>query len=329
MANRDRDTIVNAVIIALLVSLPAIAWWLGEIYYLNLASRVVILAIAGVGLNLALGLGGMVSFGHAAFFGLGGYALGMNVSTALEGAAVVTWPIAISGSASFLVCFLVALIAAGCVAAIVGVLSLRTSGVYFIMITLAFAQMIYYLAVAIPAYGGEDGLPIYERSRLPIGDLSDPATFFVLCLVFLGLSLVVFRQISRSHFGAALRMARINEKRLATSGIEPVPIKLTAFVISALITATAGMLFADLNGFVGPSMLSWKMSGEIMIFVILGGIGRLMGPVIGATAFVLLETFIGGVTDRWGLFLGLALLSVVLFAKGGLIGLLTGHDRND
>lgn len=319
---------ITLLVLGSLALLPLMAAAADEPYYVNLATRIVILALAGVGLNLALGLGGMVSFGHAAFFGLGGYVLGIGVSSHLSGEPVMAWPIEIPGSASLLICLSVAILISALVAAVIGALSLRTSGVYFIMITLAFAQMIYYVAVAIPTYGGDDGLPIYERATIPIGSLYDPLTAFGVSFAALLVALVLVQRISQSHFGAALRMARLNEKRLATSGIEPLPIKITAFVLSAMITACAGALFADLNGFVGPSMLSWKTSGEIMIFVILGGIGRIIGPVIGAAVFVLLETFLGGVTDRWGLFLGLALLSIVLFANGGLMGMLAGPRRN-
>lgn len=324
----DRDALITFAVLGMLAVLPFIATAIGEPYYVNLATRVVILALAGVGLNLALGLGGMVSFGHAAFFGLGGYVLAVGVSSQIAGEPAMSWPVEVPGSSSLAVCLLVALAFSTIVAVVIGVLSLRTSGVYFIMITLAFAQMIYYLAIAIPTYGGEDGLPIYERASLPVGSLYDPLTSFWVSFTVLLAALFFVHRLSQSHFGAALRMARLNEKRLATSGIEPLPVKLTAFVLSAMITACAGALFADLNGFAGPSMLSWKTSGEIMIFVILGGIGRLIGPVVGAAVFVLLETFLGGLTDRWALFLGLALLAVVLFANGGLMGLLAGRRRN-
>ena len=324
-----RESMVNAVLLVALAAAPVLATTMGEPYYVNLASRVTILALAGIGLNLALGYGGLVSFGHAAFFGLGGYAAGILALHAGEGTLLLNWPFNVGGSDQMLVVWLTAVLAAGVIALPIGILSLRTSGVYFIMITLAFAQMIYYFAVSWPAYGGEDGLSIYVRNGIPGIDTYDPLTFFALCFAALASSLVFTSRIMGARFGAALTMAHLNPARLATSGIEPFPVRLVAFVLSAMITGWAGALFADLNGFVGPSMLSWHRSGEIMVFVILGGVGRLCGPVAGAIAFVLLETFMGGITEHWPLFLGLILLAVVLYARGGIIGLVAGPARHD
>ncbi len=302
---------------------------LGEPYYVNLASRVAILALAGVGLNLALGYGGMVSFGHAAFFGIGGYVTGISAQAVFNGEAVVSWPAAIMGSDMMPPIWLAAMAVSGIVAAAIGAISLRTSGVYFIMITLAFAQMIYYFAISWPAYGGEDGLSITVRNGFPGLDTYDPLSFFLICYGCLMLALGFSWRIMAARFGAALMCARMNPERLATMGIEPVPVKLVAFVISAMIAGLAGALFADLNGFVSPSMLGWHTSGQIMIFVILGGAGRLFGPVAGAALYVLLEHFLGGLTEHWQLFLGLILLGVVLFARGGLIGMAVGGARHD
>ncbi|NIA69291.1 branched-chain amino acid ABC transporter permease [Pelagibius litoralis] len=324
-----RETLVNAVLALALLAAPLIAQMLDEPFYVSLATRVAILALAGVGLNLALGYGGMVSFGHAAFFGLGGYVAGITALHAFEGSDFMTWPWSVGGSDQLLVVWSVAAVVVALVALAIGAISLRTSGVYFIMITLAFAQMIYYLAISLPTYGGEDGLSIYLRNQLPLGDSNDPLTFFFVCYGLLLAALFLSARLVAAPFGVALQCARMNETRLATSGIAPFPVKLTAFVISAVITGIAGALFADLNGFVGPSMLSWHRSGEIMIFVILGGVGRLFAPLAGAALFILLESLIGGMTDRWQLFLGIMLLAVVLFARGGLIGLLAGKVRHD
>jgi branched-chain amino acid transport system permease protein len=290
---------------------------------------VAILALAGVGLNLALGSGGMVSFGHAAFFGLGGYVAGIAALHAFEGSAFLAWPLEIGGSESMIVVWVVTLAVSAVVALAIGAVSLRTAGVYFIMITLAFAQMIYYFAISLPTYGGEDGLSIYLRSSLPFVDTGDPLSFFLVCYALLLSALFLTHRLVDSRFGAALQCARMNPERLATLGIAPFPVKLTAFTLSAMITGLAGALFAELNGFVSPAMLSWQRSGEIIVFVILGGVGRLFGPVAGAALFILLESFIGGWTDRWQLVLGLVLLSVVLFARGGVIGLLAGRARHD
>jgi branched-chain amino acid transport system permease protein len=323
------ETAVNAVLIVLLLAAPLVAQGLDQPFYVSLASRVAILALAGVGLNLALGYGGLVSFGHAAFFGLGGYAAGILAHHAFEGSPVIGWPIAIQGSDQVLVLWPAAIVLAALAACLIGAVSLRTSGVYFIMITLAFAQMIFYLAVSIPAYGGQDGLPLYLQNRLPGVDLGDDLQFFAVCFALLLLALYLCARIVGSRFGAALECARQNERRLAAVGIAPYPIKFFAFVLSAMITGLAGALYVELNGFVSPAMLSWHQSGEIMIFVILGGVGRLFGPLAGASLFILLETLAGGITDRWQLILGLVLLAVVLFARGGLIGLLAGPARHD
>ncbi len=328
MPSLSRENLVNAALAALLLAAPLIAFALDEPFYVSLATRVAILALAGVGLNLALGYGGMISFGHAAFFGLGGYVAGIAATHAFDGSAFLAWPVEISGTDQMLAIWPLAMLLSGLVAAAIGAVSLRTSGVYFIMITLAFAQMIYYLAISLPTYGGEDGLPIYVRNVLPLIDSNHPLVLFLACFALLMLALFASARLVGSRFGAALQCARQNELRLATVGIAPYPIKLTGFVLSAMITGLAGALFADLNGFVGPSMLSWHRSGEIMIFVILGGVGRLFGPLAGAALFILLETLIGGVTERWQLVLGLILLGVVLFARGGLIGLAAGKARH-
>jgi branched-chain amino acid transport system permease protein len=324
-----REPLVNAVLVLALLIAPLTAVALDEPFYVGLASRVAILALAGVGLNLALGSGGMVSFGHAAFFGLGGYVAGIAALHAFEGSAFLAWPLEIGGSESMIVVWVVTLAVSAVVALAIGAVSLRTAGVYFIMITLAFAQMIYYFAISLPTYGGEDGLSIYLRSSLPFVDTGDPLSFFLVCYALLLSALFLTHRLVDSRFGAALQCARMNPERLATLGIAPFPVKLTAFTLSAMITGLAGALFAELNGFVSPAMLSWQRSGEIIVFVILGGVGRLFGPVAGAALFILLESFIGGWTDRWQLVLGLVLLSVVLFARGGVIGLLAGRARHD
>ncbi len=324
----SRETVVNGAVIALLLLLALVAHALDEPFYVSLASRVAILALAGVGLNIALGYGGMVSFGHAAFFGLGGYVAGVAAFHAFDGSDFITWPLVLGGSDQLLVVWPVAALLAALVALAIGAVSLRTTGVYFIMITLAFAQMIYYVAISVPTYGGEDGLPIYVRNQMPLVDSMDPLVYFFLCYAMLLAALMFSKRLAASRFGTALECARMNEARLATLGIAPFPIKLLAFTVSAVITAIAGALFADLNGFVGPSMLSWHRSGEIMVFVILGGVGRLCGPLAGAGLFIILETLMGGFTSRWQLFLGLILLIVVLFARGGLIGLLAGPRRH-
>jgi branched-chain amino acid transport system permease protein len=324
----QRETIMNWVLALGLLAVPFAALYIDEPFYITLATRVAILALAGVGLNLALGLGGMVSFGHAAFFGIGGYVAGILAQHAFNSDPLLTWPFDIAGSNDMLVIWPVAIVLCAVVALLVGVITLRTSGVYFIMITLAFAQMIYYFAISWPSYGGEDGLSIYVRNSLPGLNTLDPLQFFLICYGVLMACLFLSARIRDSRFGAALQVARQNEGRLAATGIAPFNIRLVAFVISACMTGLAGALFADLNRFVSPSMLSWQVSGEIMVFVILGGVGRLFGPVVGATLFIVLEFYLGGLTEHWQLFLGLILLSVVLFARGGVVGMLVGRARH-
>ena len=324
----SRETWINLALAGGLLAVPLIAQGLGEPFVITLATKVAILAIAGAGLNLALGHGGLVSFGHAAFFGLGGYAAGVLASSALTFTPVATWPFTIPGTTQMLILWPVAMAVAALAALAIGALSLRTSGVYFIMITLAFAQMIYYFAISWPAYGGEDGLSIFARSRFPGLNTFDPLSFFAIAYGLLLIVLGVSALIVRSRFGLALEGARQSPLRVVSVGIEPMRVRLVAFVISGAITGLAGALYADLNRFVSPAMFSWHTSGEIMIFVILGGVARLFGPVAGAALFIVLEHTLGGLTEHWQLMLGLLLLFVVLFAPGGVVGLLAGRRKD-
>ncbi|MEE4346294.1 MAG: branched-chain amino acid ABC transporter permease, partial [Paracoccaceae bacterium] len=314
-----RETYINAGLTFVLVLVPFWAWSTGQAYILTLCTKVAILALAGVGLNIALGLGGLVSFGHAAFFGIGGYAMGILASHAQTFDPIMEWPILIEGTKSMPLIWLVAMVTSALAALLIGALSLRTSGVYFIMITLAFGQMLYYFTIGWPAYGGEDGLSIYVRNGFPGLNTLVPVQFLILAYVILGLALLFSARLARAPFGLALTAARQNADRVETVGIAPYRLRLVAFVISGAITGLAGALFADLNRFISPTMFSWHTSGEIMIFVILGGVGRLFGPVAGAALFILLEHLLGGVSDYWKIFLGALLLAVVLFARGGLI----------
>ncbi len=317
----SRDLIVNLVIFALLVATAVGANLAGQGFTVTLATKAAILGLAGVGLNLALGYGGLVSFGHAAFFGIGGYVTGIFASHAANGDPITTLPFTLMGSNEMLGIWPMAMLAAAVAALLIGALSLRTTGVYFIMVTLAFAQMIYYFAISWPRYGGEDGLSFYVRNKFPGLNTLVPIQYFAICAGLLGLALLFTAVVTQSRFGLALQATRQNEQRSTAVGIRATPVRLTAFVLSAMITALAGALYADLNRFVSPSMFSWHMSGEIMVFVILGGVGRLCGPVAGAAVFILLEHLLGPVSDHWQALLGLMLLAIVLFAPGGLIGL--------
>ncbi|MGJ7039517.1 branched-chain amino acid transport system permease protein [Shinella sp. BE166] len=320
-----RETTINLLLALLLLAMPLAAAGLGEPFYVTLATRVVVLALAATGLNLALGLGGLISFGHAAFFGLGGYVAGILATHAFNAEPLVA---GIPGTTSMPIIWLTAVVIAGLIALPIGIISLRTTGIYFIMITLAFAQMIYYFAISWPAYGGEDGLSIYVRNAFPGINTTQPLPYFLVCFAVLMVTLLLFRLVEGSRFGSALQAARQNGTRLAAVGIAPFNIRLVAFVLSAMITGFAGALYADLNRFVGPSMFSWHMSGELIVLIILGGKGRLFGPVAGAMIFVCLEYVLGGITERWQFFLGLILLGIVLFARGGLLGLLSGKPRH-
>ncbi len=320
-----RETTVNVLLVLLLPAVALTALFIGEAFYITLATRIAILALAAVGLNIALGLGGLVSFGHAAFFGLGGYVAGVLATHAFNMEPVA---FGLPGTTAMPVIWLVAILLCGLVALPIGLVSLRTSGVYFIMITLAFAQMIYYFAISWPAYGGEDGLSLSMRNGFPGLNTAKAFPYFVVVFVLLLAGLLLFHRLRASRFGAALEAARQNPARLAAIGISPFAIRLVAFVLSAMITGLAGALFADLNRFVSPSMLSWHMSGELIVLIILGGKNRLFGPLAGAALYVLFEYALGGLTERWQLFLGLVLLAVVFFARGGLIGLLAGRPRH-
>lgn len=324
----NREFLINSILAIALVAVPLIALGMDEPFIITLATKVAIFAMAGVGLNLVLGYGGLVSFGHAAFFGIGGYVAGILASHALNYEPIMESPFLIEGTTQMIIIWIVALIVSALVALVIGAITLRTSGVYFIMITLAFAQMIYYFAISWPAYGGEDGLSIYVRNGFPGINTLDPISFFALCVVMLAIAMVFSAVLIRSRFGLALQGARQNAQRMTAVGIAPFRIRLVAFVISAMITALAGALYADLNRFVSPTMLSWHMSGEIMVFVILGGVGRLFGPLAGAALYIILEHLLGGIWEFWQLPLGVLLLLVVLFARGGLVGVLAGERKH-
>ncbi|WP_420395193.1 branched-chain amino acid ABC transporter permease [Nioella sp.] len=318
-----RETILNLVIPGILLATALIAYAMEEPYIITLATKAAILALAAVGLNIALGLGGLVSLGHAAFFGVGGYAMGILAFHAQNYMPI--WGV-IEGTKSMPIIWLVALIASALTALVIGAMSLRTTGVYFIMITLAFGQMLFYFAISWPTYGGEDGMSIYLRNDFPGVNTLVPLNFFLICFVILSVVMVLTDRLGKSAFGLALQATRQNAARAEAVGLAPYRLRLVAFTISGAVTGLAGALFADLNRFVSPSMLSWHMSGEIMILIILGGIARLSGPVAGAMLFIALEYFLEDLSHYWHVYLGAILLGVVLFARGGVIGLIAGRE---
>jgi branched-chain amino acid transport system permease protein len=314
-----RTWIALAAVLAVLIALPWIAAGLGSAATLSFATRAIILGIAAASLNLALGQGGLVSFGHAAFYGVGGYVVGI---LAAQFAADEPLFGAIPGTNEFLVAVPAAVIVSGLFALVLGALCLRTSGVQFIMITLAFAQMTFFLFVALKSYGGSDGLIIRRRNLLAGVNISDARIYYFLCLAIAAATFVALRRIARSRFGMMLDGIRQNERRVAAVGVSSYGYKLAAFAISGMGTGLAGALMANFNRFVSPDMLNWEQSGEFLVMIILGGVGTLWGPWIGAGVLIGLETVLAAWTENWPLALGLILVAVILFARGGLAGLL-------
>src|SRR5471030_1248873 len=305
----------NVAIAALLVTLvlvPVFAELIGNRFVLTLFTRIVILAMAAVSLNLILGFGGMMSFGHAAYLGIGGYAVGMLAKEGIV-SGFVQWPVALLASALF--------------ALVIGALSLRTRGVYFIMITLAFAQMAYYMVSGLARYGGDDGLTINMRSQFagPV-NLSNKTQFYYICLALLFGAIYLVWRLVNSRFGMAVQGARSNEVRMRAIGFPTYRYKLVCFVIAGTLCGLAGALLANHTDFVSPAMMYWTRSGDLIIMVVLGGMGSAFGPLIGAVALLLLEEVLSGVTEYWQIILGPLLLLVVLFARGGIDGMLTQLD---
>ena len=289
--------------------MPLVAGAFHQPFWVSATTRILIYAIVGVSLDLVVGYGGMVSFGHAAYFALGGYTVAVLAQHGID-AALIAWPAAVVASALL--------------ASLVGALSLRTSGIFFIMITLAFAQMVYFALVAVKAWGGNDGLPLDARSVLFGVDLRDANILYVVCLVVLVAFLAVCAQLVDSRFGMVLRGIRQSERRVLALGFPAFRYKLTAFVVSAGGTGLAGALWAEYARFVSPDMAVWSKSGEFLVIVIMGGMGTLAGAVYGAAVLLGLESFLAGVTEHWMLVLGFVLLGIVLFAKRGLYGWLAG-----
>jgi branched-chain amino acid transport system permease protein len=313
----------------LLLCLPPIAHLSGEPYLISLFSRILIYALAAVSLDLILGYGGMVSLGHAAFFGIGAYVTAILSSHNYEGIAILPWPITLAGHASALVAWPLAMMIAALLAALIGALSLRTSGMHFIMITLAFSQMLYYFFVSLEAYGGDDGLSLFSRNALPGLDLSKDTHFYYLCLALMSVFLVIAYRLVHSPFGMVIRGCRENEKRMQALGFPTFRYKLACFVIAGAAAGLAGALVANQTEYVSPGLMHWSRSGVILIMVLLGGTGTLFGPVLGAATFLLLEEFLPIYTEHWMLYLGPFLIVVVLFARHGLYGILVGRERDN
>jgi branched-chain amino acid transport system permease protein len=312
-ASFNARNVVAALTVAGLLLLPLYSHLSGNIFVLTLFTRIVIFALAAASLNLIMGYGGMMSFGHAAYLGIGGYAVGILAFEGI-GSGFIQWPVALAASALF--------------ALVIGALSLRTRGVYFIMITLAFAQMAYYVASGLARYGADDGLTIYKRSDFGgLINLSNRLQFYYLCLGCLFGGIYLIWRIVNSRFGTVIQGLRSNEARMQAIGFPVTRYRLACFVIAGTLCGLAGALLANNTDFVSPAVMFWTRSGDLMVMVILGGMGSLFGPVIGAIVYLVLEEFLSQLTEYWALIMGPLLLLIVLFGRGGIVGLLGRLSR--
>ena len=306
--------IYNSILVLLCIFMPAIAPLIGQEFFTDVFARIMIMAIAAISLNMIMGYGGMISFGHAVFIGLGGYAVGIFASHGIE-SAYIQWP--------------VGLLVSGFFALIIGAISLRTRGVYFIMITLAFAQMIYFLSVSVEKYGSDDGLTIDARSDFGLSffDLNDAMTMYYTVFVLMSGCLYLSYRIVNSRFGRVMRAAKSNDERMHTIGYPTFGYKLTAFVIAGMMGGLSGLLSANFEDFVSPDMMFWPVSGELIFMVVLGGMGTIMGPLGGTIIFLLLSEVLSNITEDWHLIFGPFLILVVLFARGGVEGFFAKFEK--
>jgi len=303
------ERLVLAFVLAAAIAFPFAASALGDTYYVSFVRRVLIYALAATSLNLLVGLGGMVSFGHAAFFGAGAYAVAIlaRAPGGIGEAGWIAWPAAAA--------------AAALLALFVGAVSLRTRGLYFIMITLAFAQMIYYLFVSLKGWGGEDGIALERRSSLPGLDLAHEASFYYLVLALNVAALLALARLGRARFGRAIEGIRENETRMRAIGFPVYRYRLVCFVVAGALAGLAGALMVNQTGLASPSLLDWKLSGQLLVMVILGGTGSVYGGAIGAFVLLVLEEALSAYTGHWPLVVGAVLLVVVLKAPGGIAGI--------
>ena len=302
------------VVSGLLLVLPPVALALDEPFYLTVVGRIMIFAIAALSLDLILGFGGMISLGHAAYLGIGAYAVGILSFYGINN-AWLQLTVAIFGSAA--------------VAMIIGLICLRTSGIYFIMITLAMTQLLFFLGISLETYGGDDGLPIDRSIFFEAFDLGDEVNLYYLIFAFLLIITYFSWRLINSRFGMVIRGTQENETRMLAIGFSTFRYKLLAFMIAGSMCGLAGFLLANLTEFVTPEYMHWFRSGEIMIMVLVGGMGTLFGPLFGAAAYLLFEEVISGWTQHWMVIFGPLLVILVLFAKKGLWGFLPGGNQND
>ena len=309
----NRRTAILVAGILFLAAVPPLVAMLDQPFYIDLFRRVMIFAIAALSLNLILGYGGMMSFGHAAYLGVGAYAVGVLAHHGIDN-GYLQWALAIAASAL--------------VALVIGAVSIRTSGIYFIMITLAFTQMLYYLGISVEEYGGDDGMRLAVKSQFPgFIDLDDAQSFYYLVLAILVLFLYLGHRLVNSRFGMVIRAARSNDARTRAIGFSPYAYRLAAFVIAGAMCGLAGALLVNHTAFLTPEFMNWTRSGELMFMVILGGMATTAGPVLGAFALLLVEDALSGWTQHWQVILGPLLVLSVLFFKRGLAGLFPGKNE--
>jgi len=313
---------ILVVAIVLLALVPPVAHVIDEPFYLSLFARIMVFAIAAVSLDLILGYGGMISFGHAAYLGTGAYAVAIMSFYEIDN--------------GWLQLFM-AIVASALVALVIGAICLRTSGIYFIMVTLAFTQMLYFLGISLEVYGGDDGMDTNRSEFVTWFDLTDDVNLYYLILVFLILSVYIGYRLINSRFGMVIRGSQSNDQRMQTIGFPTFRYKLASFVIAGTMCGVTGFLLANLTEFLTPEYMHWFRSGEIMIMMIMGGMGTLFGPIFGAAAYILLEEWIPeilelihtGWGEHWWVAFGPVLILLVLFAKRGLWGLLPDRKRHD
>jgi branched-chain amino acid transport system permease protein len=321
MKNMTKTSWATLICMVVLAVLPPYFLLHGQAFYMDLATRLVILGIAAVSLNLILGYGGMVSFGHAAFIGLGAYAVGIPSHHATWGGFDLI------ASYNGLFQLALAIVIAAVFALITGAISLRTKGVYFIMITMAFSQMAFFLFQSLDVYNGDDGLTIDVRSELPFINLDSPMQLYGLSYGSLVAAMLLVKTIVNSRFGMVLQGAKDNNERMVTLGYNTYFYRLTAYVISGTMCGYAGFLLGNFTTFISPDMMHWTRSGELMFMVILGGASTALGPILGSSVFILMEEILSSFTIFWHLPFGLMLIGLVLFVRGGLMGLLKGKGK--
>ncbi|WP_310628044.1 branched-chain amino acid ABC transporter permease [Limnohabitans sp.] len=303
--------VITAVLLLTLALLPLYARWLEEPFLLTFSTRALVLALAALSLNIVLGFGGMVSFGHALYLGLGAYSVGILASHGVDNGALQ---------------LLITIVLCTVVGLATGWVSLRTSGIGFIMITLAFAQMFYYLFVSLKQYGGDDGLSISLRSNLVGLNMGAPLTLYYTAFACV-LAVVVWTQhMVQAPFGMVLQACRMNERRMNALGFHTLRYKLSAYVLSCVIAGVAGFLYANLTGYASPAYLAWTVSGELIVMVVLGGMGTVLGPLVGALTLLGCEELLKGMTEHWPIILGPLIVLVVLLARRGLYGLALDWD---